>query len=377
MERYLSPQIVADLSRKMVILTGPRQVGKTTLGRQLMARYDESQYLNWDVLVDQAILKRQSWNPRAKFLVFDEIHKMPAWKSWLKGVVDAKPPDQHLMITGSARMDTYRQSGESLSGRYLGSRLHPISVKEYCDQSGATPDDALTRILRRGGFPEPFLLEADDDVERWRRQYATDLIREDVVEFSRLHEVSAMRNFFELLRERVGAQLSLASMARDLAISPTTLKRYLEVLQALYIVFVIQPWHRNVARALLQAPKVYFFDTGLVKGDEGVRFENAVAGMLLKHVQFLQDSRGIETQLHYLRTKDGAEVDFCLSKDDELTHLIECKVADNVPHRALARFAQQFSQAESIQLVRDLRQQEFRQSIHVVSAGRWLANLAA
>ena len=90
-----------------------------------------------------------------------------------------------------------------------------------------------------------------------------------------------MRVFVDLLRERVGSPLSLASIARDLAVSPTTLRRYLDILQALFIVFVIHPWHRNIARALLQVPKVYFYDTGLVRGDEGLRFENAVAGMLL------------------------------------------------------------------------------------------------
>ena len=113
-----------------------------------------------------------------------------------------------------------------------------------------------------------------------KAHYFTALIREDVVEFSRLHEINTMRLFVELLRERVGSPLSMASIARDLAISPTTLKRYLDVLQALYIVFTVQPWHHNVARAILQTPKVYFFDTGLVRGDDGVRLENAVAARL-------------------------------------------------------------------------------------------------
>jgi hypothetical protein len=149
--------------------------------------------------------------------------------------------------------------------------------------------------------------------------YFTDLIREDVVAFSRLHEIDTMRLFVELLRERVGSPLSLASIARDLAISPTTLKRYLEVLQALYIVFTVQPWHYNVGRAILRTPKVHFFDTGVVRGDDAVRFENAVAAMLLKHVYFPQDARGKPANLHCIRTKDGAEVDIAFSEDRELT----------------------------------------------------------
>ena len=377
MKRYLDDLVTTDLQRKMVLVTGPRQVGKTTLCRHLMERFPPAQYLNWDVAPDRAILQRQSWNPRSSLLAMDEIHKMPDWKNWLKGVVDGRPPTQALLVTGSARMETWRQSGDSLAGRYLPYRLHPISVREWCEQQGGTPAAALERLMVRGGFPEPCLAENPDDAERWRRQYFTDLIREDVVEFSRLHEVNAMRLFVELLRERVGSPLSLASIARDLAISPTTLKRYLDILQALYIVFTVQPWHHNIARAILQTPKVYFFDTGLVRGDEGIRFENAVATMLLKHSHFRQDVRGRSAGLHYIRTKDGAEVDFALSDDNRLTHLIECKLADPSLHRALAGFAAKFPGAEAIQLVRDLRQREYRASVAVTDAAEWLASLDA
>jgi len=377
MKRYLDDLAAADLRRKMVLVTGPRQVGKTTLCRHLMGRFESAQYLNWDVAQDRAILLRQSWNPRAGLLAMDEIHKMPDWKGWLKGVVDGRSPGQALLVTGSARMETWRQSGDSLAGRYLAFRLHPISVREWCEERGGTPSAALDRLMARGGFPEPCLADNPDDADRWRRQYFTDLIREDVVEFSRLHEINAMRLFAELLRERVGSPLSLASIARDLAVSPTTLKRYLDILQALYIVFTVQPWHRNVARAILQTPKVYFFDTGLVRGDEGIRLENAVAAMLLKHVHFRQDARGKSAGLHYIRTKDGAEVDFALSEDKRLTHLIECKLADNAPHRALAGFAHKFPEAQAVQLVRDLRQEEIRAPVRIAHAADWLAGLDA
>ena len=99
MQRYLEPQLLRDLSRKTVVLTGARQVGKTTLARQLMERFERAQVLNWDVPVDRAVLLRQSWNPAARLLVLDEIHKMPHWKSWLKGVIDAKLPAQSLTAT--------------------------------------------------------------------------------------------------------------------------------------------------------------------------------------------------------------------------------------------------------------------------------------
>lgn len=377
MNRYLLDQIATDLRRKMVLLTGPRQVGKTTLCRQVMTGFPPAQYLNWDVLGDRNILNRQSWNPNAGLLALDEIHKMPDWKNWLKGVVDGKPAGQALLVMGSARMETWRQSGDSLAGRYLAFRLHPLSVREWRDQQGGSAAAALARILERGGFPEPCLADKTEEADRWQRQYFTDLIREDVLEFSRLQEINTMRLFVELLRERVGSPLSLASIARDLAVSPTTLKRYLDILQALYIVFAVPPWHRNLARAILQTPKVYFFDTGLVRGDEGIRLENAVATMLLKQVHFFQDVHGRPAGLYYLRTKDGAEVDFALGDDNRLTHLVECKLSDNSPHRALANFASRFPGVEAIQLVRDLRQEEYRSGIRITDAAEWLAGLAA
>src|SRR5574340_1310161 len=127
MERSIEPQLLADLQSKTVLLTGPRQVGKTTLARALMPHFADAQYLNWDIPGDRAVLLRRSWNPRVGLLVFDEIHKMPAWKAWLKGVIDARAPGQALLVTGSARMETFRQAGESLAGRYLAVRLHPVT----------------------------------------------------------------------------------------------------------------------------------------------------------------------------------------------------------------------------------------------------------
>jgi predicted AAA+ superfamily ATPase len=375
MKRYLDDRIRQDLPIKMVVLTGPRQVGKTTLSQQLLREFPNGQYLNFDVAAHRAVIQAQSWRQSAPLLVFDEIHKMRDWKSWLKGAYDGRVPGQSVLVTGSARMDTFRQTGESLAGRYFRLRLHPLSVREWCDVTQANPHAALTHLLARGGFPEPALAASEIDAQRWRTEYFSGLVREDVLEFSRLQEVNVMRMFAEMLRSRVGSPLSMASLARDLNVSPVTLNKYLDILEALFIVFVVRPWHRNIARATLQAPKVYFYDTALVLGDAGLRFENMVACHLLKTVQWKQDTRGAVVDLHYIRTKDEAEVDFCLSEGDTLTHLVECKLSDTKPHRALARFAEQWPQAQAVQLVRECKAEADIGRLQIRDAAPWLAAL--
>ena len=376
MKRYLDSQIRQDLQKKMVMLTGPRRVGKKNISQQLLSEFDGGQYLNFDVPAHRAVLLAQSWRQSAPLLVFNEIHKMRDWKAWLKGAYDGRAPGQSLLITGSARMDTFRQAGESLAGRYFRMRLHPLSLREWCDSTNAAPQVALAHLLSRGGLPEPALADDDFQAQRWRTDYFAGLVREDVLEFSRVQELNAIRLFAEMLRSRVGSPLSLASLARDLNLSPVTVGKYLDILESLFIVFVVWPWHRNIARATLQAPKVYFYDTGMVQGDAGLQFENLVACHLLKNVHWQQDTQGAEVGLHYVRTKDDAEVDFCLSQGDTLTHLIECKLSDTKPHRALSRFAEQWPQAQAIQLVRECKAELDQGSIGIRDAAQWLAALA-
>lgn len=375
MKRYLYQQIRQDIERKLVVLTGPRQVGKTTLSQQLMEELPGSQYLNFDVIPHRIVIENQSWRQSAPLLIFDEVHKMPHWKTWLKGVFDGRAAHQRILVTGSARMETFRQGGDSLAGRYFRLRLHPISVREYVEQRGASPQAALSHLLARGGFPEPALAETDAQADRWRTTYFGDLIREDVLEFSRVQEINTMRLFAEMLRSRVGSPLSIASMARDLAVSPTTLTKYLEILESLYIVFTVRPWHRNIARSTLKAPKVYFYDTGLVLGGDGVRYENLVACHLLKHVQWEQDVAGRAVDLFYIRTKDDAEIDFALGEHDQLSHLIECKLTDTALHRALLRFSEQWPGAEAVQLVRECRVESDVGGIKIRDAATWLNTL--
>lgn len=383
MKRYLYNQILEDLKKKIVFITGPRQVGKTFLAKQIMKNFVKPQYLNYDNINDIRIIKDTSWALNTDLLVFDEIHKMKKWKSYIKGVYDSKPEKQSILITGSARLDTFRQSGDSLAGRYLHLRFNPISVKEI---SEIIPEhyNALEMLNKFGGFPEPLLnavnLEnekAETESARWKNQYFSDIIREDILEFSRISEIKTMKTLLQLLRTKVGTPLSFNSIANDLQVSSNTIKKYIQILESLYIVFLITPFHKNIARSILKEPKIYFYDTSFIEGNEGLKSENTCALSLLKNVQFLYDTKGENLKLHYLRTKDNREVDFAVSRNSELVQLIEVKLTENKISPSLKYFAERFKSVEAIQLVHNLKQNEYRDGVNILKAADWLGELSA
>ncbi len=197
------------------------------------------------------------------------------------------------------------------------------------------------------------------------------------MDFGRINEVRAIRMLVEMLRRRVGSPLSYASLAEDLQVAPNTVRRYMDILEALFIIFIIRPFHRNIARSLVKEPKAYFYDSGYVDGDEGVRLENTAALSLLKHVQYLQDTKGSDISLCYVRTKDGKEVDFALAQNGGLTHFIEVKLSDGAPARNLKYFKERYAGIHAVQIVHNIRQGQDVDGISVVQAGMWLSQLDA
>lgn len=360
MERKQLPLIFKDLQRKMVFLTGARQVGKTHLALTLLQQAANGVYLNYDNLEDRAIITRGAWLPSTELLVLDELHKLAGWKNYLKGIFDTRPPHLKILVTGSARLDTFRSSGDSLAGRYFRHRLNPLSPAEIA----GSDDGTLDALMNRGGFPEPFLAGSDQDADRWRMQYVDGLIRTDILDFERIHDLKAMQLTLELLRRRVGSPLSITSLAQDVACAPNTIKKYLEILEALFIVFRVPPFHHNIARSLLKEPKLYFYDTGMVKGDEGLRFENLMAVNLLKHVNAIEDYEGKRASLHYLRTKEKKEVDFAVSVEGQPTSIIEAKLTENEPTPSLCYFHAKYD-LPAVQVVRHLRQERMAGKITI------------
>ncbi|MEI6243400.1 MAG: ATP-binding protein, partial [Chlamydiota bacterium] len=326
MDRYQKQAIIQDLHKKMVLLAGPRQSGKTTLSKMVAKEFSSSIYLTYDRKEDRKIILEEAWLPSTELIILDEIHKMPKWKNYLKGIYDTKLEHQKILVTGSARLEIFNRVGDSLAGRYFLHRLLPLSPAE-CEKIhvGYT----LERFLLQSGFPEPFLAQDLIDTNRWRRQYVESLLSVDVLDFENIHNLNAIRLVFECLRERVGSSVSYTSIAEDVGISPNTVKKYIQVLEALYVVFRVVPYARNIARSLQKSPKIYFFDTGLVTGDEGVQFENLVAVCLFKHVLASIDYQAKNYSLNYLQTKDHHEVDFALVQDKVVEKMFEVKLSDH------------------------------------------------
>jgi predicted AAA+ superfamily ATPase len=371
MDRSLAPHIAADLSRKIVLLTGPRQSGKTTLARMLVKDHD---YFNYDLAEHRLALMEMSWRRDCDLVIFDELHKMKNWKSWIKGIYDTRGPAPAMMVTGSARLDTARKMGDSLAGRFFQYRLHPLDLKEV--KADMAPQEALDRLMRLGGFPEPFLDGRETFYGRWKKGHQDIILRQDLLDLESVSSISDVETLIELMRRRVGSPVSCASLARDLQRSPKTIRRWFDVLERMYVVFRVTPYHRNIARALLKEPKYYFYDTGQVLGDAGSRLENLVAGALLKELHFLEDALGRSCTLHYLRDKEGREIDFLVTIDERPVLLVEVKWAQDSLSRNLPVFSSYLPGVPGVQLVGELeREKSFASGLRIVRAAPWLADL--
>jgi predicted AAA+ superfamily ATPase len=319
----------------------------------LSDHFPSGSYLNWDLDEDRRDILKKRWKSDDQLLVFDELHKFPRWKTWIKGIYDLSPRSHSFLVTGSARLDIYRRGGDSLMGRYHYWRLHPFSLDEL--PKGISARDAFQRLMTVGGFPEPFLIGDERESRRWRRERFDRVLREDVRDLESIRNIQLLGMFLDLLRERVGSLVTLSNLASDLQISPKTALVWLEILERMYLVFAVRPYTKSLPRAVLKPPKVYFFDNGDVLAGEGERFENLVAASLLKRLHFLEDRDGYRYELRYLRDKEGREIDFVVLKENHLEELIEVKFSDENVSRSLLYYADRLNPPKATQIVAHLK----------------------
>jgi predicted AAA+ superfamily ATPase len=358
---------------QMLFLAGPRQVGKSTLCLEAAKFTDRYLYLNWDNLAHRKIilgtetemlnlLKFNILSNYKPILVFDEIHKFKNWKNYLKGFYDIYKGKINIIVSGSAKLDIFRHGGDSLMGRYILYRIHPLSIREIIDakvnfecisQPRILDSQLLNNLLEHGGYPEPFLKSNIRFTNQWKQLRAKQLIREDIQDISQIQNITQLELLAEILREQSTGLLNYTSIANDLRISVDTVKRWIDILSQFYYCFKLQPWHKNIKRSLLKEPKIFLYDWSLVR-DPGKRIETMVAGHLLKAVDLWTDLGIGDFSLYFLRDKEQKEVDFLVTRDNTPWFMVEVKTSENRSLSAnLYNFAQQLNIPHAFEIIFD------------------------
>lgn len=374
--RYLEEVLHEHLStlRQMVFLSGPRQVGKTTLARSTTSSLTNSSYFNWDNvdhrelilqglrgIIDSMDLERAL--EENTFAVFDELHKYTHWRDFLKGLYDTYPSFRAL-VSGSASLAVFSRGGDSLRGRYFLYHLHPFSVAELNGPSNDVstriiqapkklPQEQWEALLRFGGFPEPFFNSSESFFERWRVSSRDQLIREEIRDLTSVRELSQIEFLAIQIRQQVSQLSSYSTFARTTKCSVDTIRRWIEILESLYYCFRVSPWHTNVVRSLRKVPKYYLWDWAQVD-DPHARAENLVASALAKAVQFWVDTGQGSYALHFLRDKEKREVDFVVVRENRPWFLVEVKTSLSSPlSSSLKYFHDQLGTVHAFQVAMD------------------------
>lgn len=379
--------------RQMALVSGPRQVGKTTACRAVA-----DAYLNWDNLDERRLLLKgpaaiatavglDRLHARPPVAVIDELHKHSKWKGLLKGLFDTYGDRAKWIVTGSSRLDVFRRGGDSLMGRYLLYRVHPWTVAEclrpeITEKAIRPPreidEDDWRALVAHGGFPEPFLKRDPRFTNRWRSLRHEQLSKEDLRDVTRVQELGAIEVLMRVLEERSAQQMVYSNLATEIGVAVDTIRRWIDLLGRLHLGFLVRPWFRNVTKSLRKEPKWFLRDWSGI-ADEGARAETLVACHLLKATEGWTDLGLGHYELRYLRDKLKREVDFVVVRDGKPWFLVEVKKADVNLSPALAHFQAQTGAEHAFQVVLDLPYEEANCFAHrkpiVVPARTFLSQL--
>nr|CAX83822.1 uncharcterized ATPase [uncultured bacterium] len=353
MKRYIEPFVVKDCVKKIILISGPRQSGKTTFAKNL---FHEFEYLNYDAQNDRHAITKMQWKRNVQAVLFDELHKMPEWKRWLKGIYDTEGNKPHIIVTGSANLEIFKKAGDSLAGRYFRFRMHPIDLKEARLYWKDDVQEIFNRLMTVGGFPEPFLEGKTNFHRRWQKSHLDIMLRQDFLDLYAVRSLKSLEVLLSMLESRVGGSISYANLANDLQVDSKTVRSWIDMLENIYAVFRVTPYHKNIARSILKEPKFYFYDLPRAS-TEGARLENLVACALLKELNFVEDTEGFSLTLHYLRTKDGNEIDFLIVCNDKPVLAIEVKTSDDQPSKNFNVFRNFIGDIPCVQLVLNLKKE--------------------
>jgi uncharacterized protein len=377
-------------NQQMIFLVGPRQAGKTTVSLMVKEFTDQFAYLNWDNLDHRKIILA-GVNSVASFagldkltketpvIVFDEIHKYGKWKTFLKGFFDTYKGKVNIIVTGSSRLDVYKKGGDSLMGRYFSYRLHQLSLAELervdasvlfdiipsttlridllekeINKPFQNKDQDFERLLKNGGFPEPFIKNDSKFLNRWKTLRQEQLIKEDIRDLSRIQELGQIELLAEILRHQAGQLTNYSNLANKVNVSSNTIRRWIKTLQGFFYCFTIQPWAKNIPRSLIKEPKTYLWDWINVD-EEGSRAENLIASHLLKAVHYWTDCGLGQYALWFIRDKEKREVDFLVSRDKKPWFLVEVKLSQKEAiSKNLGFFQEKIKARHAFQVVFDM-----------------------
>nr|NGX33092.1 hypothetical protein [Candidatus Anoxychlamydiales bacterium] len=359
-------------NRQMLFITGPRQAGKTTTTWFLKDSLPFF-YFSWDN-IEQRELILKGPNELAKavelghfgkkipYLIFDEIHKYKDWKTFLKGLYDSFPNQAHIIVTGSAKLDFFKKGGDSLMGRYFLLRLHPFSLaelvkptlrnKELNFKPKKLKEKDFENLFNFGGFPDPYIKANSKFYNKWKKLRFYQLFNEDLRDLSKIQEVEQLELLAELIRSQAGQLVTFDSLSKKVRVASNTIRKWLKALQALYYIFEVRPYFKNISRSLLKEPKYYLWDWSLCN-DVGIKAENFIASHLLKAIQFWTDYGFGTYNLHFLRDKNKREVDFLITKDQKPWILLEVKKKSDKLSNNLEYFQKQLNAKYVFQIVVD------------------------
>ncbi len=312
--RWLADIRAALRRSRVVALLGPRQAGKTTLARRIVPP-GSGRYFDLEDPVSLARLDEPmtALAPLRGTVVIDEVQRRPDLFPALRVLADRRPLPARFLILGSAGPDLLRQSSESLAGRIETITLGGFALDEL-DADAAS----LRRLWRRGGFPLAYLARSERASFLWRREFIRTYLERDLPQLGVTIAAAALLRFWTMLAHYHGGTWNAAEAARSLGVSEPTARRYLDLLSGLYLVRQLQPWHENLKKRQVKAPKIYLRDSGMLHALLGL----ATEGEIQSHPKLGASWEGfaIEQTLHAVRpdaayfwgTHGGAELDLLL-----------------------------------------------------------------
>lgn len=326
------PAILAAICRALrrnpvVVLTGPRQSGKTTLARKLLAA-DSPNYFDLEDPASLASLDQPMTTLRRLkgLVVIDEIQRLPELFTVLRVLADRRTRPARFLILGSASGDLLRQSSESLAGRVEHLAIAGFTLAEV----GIGQTNAL---WQRGGFPLAYLARSQRDSLDWRKQFIRTLLERDLPQWGVRVPAVALQRFWTMLAHYHGQTWNAAEPARALGVNESTTRRYLDLLTDALMVRQLQPWHANLRKRQVKSPKIYVRDSGLLHHLLGIESEKALLG----HPKLGASWEGFaleqilthepHDEAAFWATHQGAEIDLILRRGDRLLG-VECKRAD-------------------------------------------------